>query len=56
MCADGLCLLSRYGYYEQGGLADMPDDVRVMELVEDTVSRHLVLLCTLWGVYAKQQQ
>lgn len=29
----------RYGYYEQGGLADMDDDVRVMELVEDTVSQ-----------------
>ncbi|CAM9114708.1 unnamed protein product [Ectocarpus sp. 6 AP-2014] len=26
----------RYGYYEQGGLVDMDDDVRVMELVEDT--------------------
>lgn len=29
----------RYGYYEQGGLADLNEDVRVMELVEDTVSR-----------------
>ncbi|CAM9600201.1 unnamed protein product, partial [Hapterophycus canaliculatus] len=29
----------RYGYYEQGGLADMNDDTRVMELVEDTCAR-----------------
>lgn len=28
----------RYGYYEQGGLAKMDEDIRVMELVEDTVS------------------
>ena len=27
----------RYGYYEQGGLADMNEETRVMELVEDTV-------------------
>eukprot|EP00903_Cladosiphon_okamuranus_P013128 g12244.t1 len=26
----------RYGYYEQNGLADLDDEVRVMELVEDT--------------------
>lgn len=33
----------RYGYYEQGGLADMPDEVRVMELVEDTCAAAEVL-------------
>lgn len=27
----------RYGYYEQGGLGKMDENVRVMELVEDTV-------------------
>lgn len=35
----GFPLLCRYGYYEQGGLADMDDEVRVMELVEDTVRK-----------------
>lgn len=38
------CCCDRYGYYEQGGLADMDDDVRVMELVEDTVSQEPRLL------------
>lgn len=37
-----LYLLGRYGYYEQGGLADMNDETRVMELVEDTVRMNIV--------------
>ncbi len=35
-------ILGRYGYYEQGGLADMNDETRVMELVEDTVRVKIV--------------